>query len=283
MTPRGAARLAGADPLVGRGRDGHHPHAGGGGEIAFLTGHAPFVGALDIGVTRILPTDGGELGRGRPRRLRGGLATTRCRSCPTWPSWPTDIDVGPGPGRPRPGAGRLAGRGRGRRGRGGRPPGPGPPRRRPAPVLRAGPCRDGQAHLPPRRRGEPGHHARHGHPQAQALARGACLRWSGGDRCAGAVGPAGHRPCSSINAEQRQLADALVASRRLLAMDIRPDPVGSGRPSVVVDNGIAVPGGDRDRDGECMLGRTTGHFLGPAPRTRRRVRARRRVRRPDLP
>ena len=30
----------------------------GGGEIAFLTGHAPFVGALDIGVIRILPTDG---------------------------------------------------------------------------------------------------------------------------------------------------------------------------------------------------------------------------------
>ena len=35
--------------------------AGGGGEIAFLTGHAQFVGALDIGVTRILPTDGPEL------------------------------------------------------------------------------------------------------------------------------------------------------------------------------------------------------------------------------
>jgi F-type H+-transporting ATPase subunit epsilon len=35
--------------------------AGGGGEIAFLTGHAQFVGALDIGVTRILPADGPEL------------------------------------------------------------------------------------------------------------------------------------------------------------------------------------------------------------------------------
>ena len=34
--------------------------AGGGGEIAFLTGHAPFVGALDIGVTRVLPAEGGE-------------------------------------------------------------------------------------------------------------------------------------------------------------------------------------------------------------------------------
>jgi F-type H+-transporting ATPase subunit epsilon len=34
--------------------------AGGGGEIAFLTGHAPFVGALDVGVTRVLPAGGGE-------------------------------------------------------------------------------------------------------------------------------------------------------------------------------------------------------------------------------
>jgi F-type H+-transporting ATPase subunit epsilon len=33
----------------------------GGGEIAFLAGHAPFVGALDIGVTRVLPVDGQEL------------------------------------------------------------------------------------------------------------------------------------------------------------------------------------------------------------------------------
>ena len=30
-----------------------------GGEIAFLTGHAPFVGALDIGRVVIRPTDGG--------------------------------------------------------------------------------------------------------------------------------------------------------------------------------------------------------------------------------
>jgi F-type H+-transporting ATPase subunit epsilon len=35
--------------------------AGGGGEIAFLTGHTLFVGALDIGVTRVLPVDGPEL------------------------------------------------------------------------------------------------------------------------------------------------------------------------------------------------------------------------------
>ncbi len=34
----------------------------GGGEIAFLDGHAPFVGALGIGVTRIRPTDGADVG-----------------------------------------------------------------------------------------------------------------------------------------------------------------------------------------------------------------------------
>ncbi len=32
-----------------------------GGEIAFLTGHAPFVGALGIGVTRIRPPEGDEV------------------------------------------------------------------------------------------------------------------------------------------------------------------------------------------------------------------------------
>jgi F-type H+-transporting ATPase subunit epsilon len=30
----------------------------GGGEIAFLTGHAPFVGALDIGTVKVRPADG---------------------------------------------------------------------------------------------------------------------------------------------------------------------------------------------------------------------------------
>lgn len=32
----------------------------GGGEIAFLTGHAPFVGALDIGLVRVHSEDGNE-------------------------------------------------------------------------------------------------------------------------------------------------------------------------------------------------------------------------------
>lgn len=31
-----------------------------GGEIAFMAGHAPFVGALGVGVTRIKPTEGGD-------------------------------------------------------------------------------------------------------------------------------------------------------------------------------------------------------------------------------
>jgi F-type H+-transporting ATPase subunit epsilon len=32
-----------------------------GGDIAFMTGHAPFVGALGIGVTRIQPVEGEEV------------------------------------------------------------------------------------------------------------------------------------------------------------------------------------------------------------------------------
>jgi F-type H+-transporting ATPase subunit epsilon len=32
----------------------------GGGEIAFLTGHAPFVGALDIGTVRVHTDEGGD-------------------------------------------------------------------------------------------------------------------------------------------------------------------------------------------------------------------------------
>ena len=31
-----------------------------GGDIAFLTGHAPFLGALGIGAVRVRPTDGGN-------------------------------------------------------------------------------------------------------------------------------------------------------------------------------------------------------------------------------
>lgn len=34
-----------------------------GGEIAFLTGHAPFLGALGIGIVRIHPEGGGEVVR----------------------------------------------------------------------------------------------------------------------------------------------------------------------------------------------------------------------------
>ncbi len=41
------ARLAGAGPLHGRGRRWSSRARSGGGDIAFLTGHAPFLGALD--------------------------------------------------------------------------------------------------------------------------------------------------------------------------------------------------------------------------------------------
>ncbi|MEJ7584546.1 MAG: hypothetical protein WKF43_10785 [Acidimicrobiales bacterium] len=44
----------------------------GGGEIAFLTGHAPFVGALGIGVTASGPRRRGHRGR-CARRLRRGV------------------------------------------------------------------------------------------------------------------------------------------------------------------------------------------------------------------
>ena len=93
----------------------------GGGEIAFLPGHAPFLGALDENHTRGRPpTDGTEQRRRRARRLRRGQQQRRCRSCPTWPSWPSDIDVErarrareraealPAPGRRRRGRGRAA-------------------------------------------------------------------------------------------------------------------------------------------------------------------------------
>ena len=48
----------------------------GGGDIAFLPGHVPFLGALDDRPVRIiLPDDGRGRGRGA-RRLRRGQSTT---------------------------------------------------------------------------------------------------------------------------------------------------------------------------------------------------------------
>ncbi|MGH9188828.1 MAG: ATP synthase F1 subunit epsilon [Acidimicrobiales bacterium] len=44
-----------------------------GGEIAFLTGHAPFVGALGIGLVRIKTTDGGE----QVAAVHGGFVEVR--------------------------------------------------------------------------------------------------------------------------------------------------------------------------------------------------------------
>ena len=47
-----------------------------GGDIAFLPGHAPFLGALGVAQVRVILADGGEqVGRGA-RRLRRGRATT---------------------------------------------------------------------------------------------------------------------------------------------------------------------------------------------------------------
>jgi F-type H+-transporting ATPase subunit epsilon len=42
----------------------------GGGEVAFLPGHAPFLGALDVGEARIHLTDGGEV---QSLQLNGGF------------------------------------------------------------------------------------------------------------------------------------------------------------------------------------------------------------------
>ena len=45
----------------------------GGGEIAFLTGHAPFLAALEIGVVRVKLTDGGEMSAA----VHGGFVEVR--------------------------------------------------------------------------------------------------------------------------------------------------------------------------------------------------------------
>ena len=45
----------------------------GGGEIAFLTGHAPFLGALEIEIVRVKTTDGGE----EAAAVHGGFAHVR--------------------------------------------------------------------------------------------------------------------------------------------------------------------------------------------------------------
>ena len=107
MPLAGRAGLAGAGPLHGRGRRWSSRRTLGGGEIAFLPGHAPFLGALD---------DRRRSGSLRPtaasRRVavHGGFVEVsddqRDRSSPTWPSSPSQIDVAraataPGAGRER--------------------------------------------------------------------------------------------------------------------------------------------------------------------------------------
>ena len=78
----------------------------GGGEIAFLPGHAPFLGALTENHTRIYLADGTVQRRRRARRVRRGQRQQGRRSCPTWPSWPSRSTssgprrLGTGPRRP---------------------------------------------------------------------------------------------------------------------------------------------------------------------------------------
>ena len=60
MALAGPGRLAGADPLVGRGRAWSSPARWTAASIAFLTGHAPFVGALEIARVTVHPAEGGE-------------------------------------------------------------------------------------------------------------------------------------------------------------------------------------------------------------------------------
>ena len=70
--PPGRAGLARAHPLLGRGRHGDRPHRRRRRASPSCTGHAPFVGALDI-ATVTHPVVGGRRGGGRARRVRGGV------------------------------------------------------------------------------------------------------------------------------------------------------------------------------------------------------------------
>ena len=59
----------------------------GGGDIAFLTGHAPFIGALDIWAVKITTTD--DRSSGSPCTAASSRSpTTRSSSCRTWPRRP---------------------------------------------------------------------------------------------------------------------------------------------------------------------------------------------------
>ena len=73
----------------------------GGGDIAFLPGHVPFIGALDVHPAKIYGEDGGVTVIAVHRGFVEVSRTTTCRSSPTWPSWPTR-STSPGPRRPGP-------------------------------------------------------------------------------------------------------------------------------------------------------------------------------------
>ena len=74
----------------------------GGGDIAFLPGHAPFIGALATWTVEITLVDGGR----ELAAVHGGFIEVQprrgARSSPTWPSWrATSTSTGPGRARER--------------------------------------------------------------------------------------------------------------------------------------------------------------------------------------
>ena len=74
-----ARRLAGAGAVHGRGHPGASP-APPRATIAFLAGHAPFLGALAEGETRVYLADGSVQRRRRRTAASSRSATTPCRS-----------------------------------------------------------------------------------------------------------------------------------------------------------------------------------------------------------
>ena len=108
-----------------RGRPWSQARTLGGGDIAFLTGHAPFIGALGHRPGRHPAGRRHRRGRGRPRRLRVGQR--RPRQDPLRPRRAQEPDRRrPGPPSRRARRGRHPRRGQRREHRG-PPPGPGPP------------------------------------------------------------------------------------------------------------------------------------------------------------
>ena len=88
--------------FTGEADDGRRAHDGG-GDIAFLPGHVPFIGTLDVYPVEDLRR-GRRASRSSPCTAASSRSpTTTCRSSPTWPSWPaTSTCPGPRPPGPTP-------------------------------------------------------------------------------------------------------------------------------------------------------------------------------------